>query len=137
MREIKFRAWDKKMKSMMHVAAIHFERQELMICKDPAEGRGVTWPFSDFELMQFTGLHDKNGREIYDGDVVLTGKYEDKKDDIFVVRWAHCGFVFDPIDEELDLEEIIFHEKSEIIGNIHENPELLSGKEALKEGGGR
>lgn len=126
MRIIKFRAWDKHFKEMASIICLNIGQfSEDHILKSKSHPYTYNQKFENVILMQFTGLHDKNGREIYDGDVVLTGKYEDKKDDIFVVRWAHCGFVFDPIDEELDLEEIIFHEKSEIIGNIHENPELV------------
>ena len=61
------------------------------------------------ELLQFTGLLDKNGKEIYEGDIV---RREDSLN--WIVKWEGQGF------EPIELE------KWEIIGNIHENPELLS-----------
>jgi hypothetical protein len=67
--------------------------------------------------MQFTGLHDKNGKEIYEGDIVKSGNFTDS-----VIYWR-CGFGtgegqdFTPLDQNV----------IEVIGNIYENPELLSG----------
>ncbi len=69
---------------------------------------------SDCVLMQFTGLRDKNGQEIYEGDIVAWHQFK------ITVEWnpmeARFGF---PTEYSLRQHEV------EIIGNIHENPELL------------
>ncbi len=65
MREIKFREWDKDSKLMDNVVRLEVDDSGHF---DTAEGYGNV--YHNFELMQYTGLHDKNGREIYEGDIV-------------------------------------------------------------------
>lgn len=68
---------------------------------------------------QFTGLHDKNGVEIYEGDVVRSETYNmDKKE----VRWSYT--YWSPFLYYMSSVEEYF----EVIGNIYENPELLNAK---------
>ena len=74
---------------------------------------------------QYTGLKDKNGTKIFDGDI---GR---RRDDIFLIDWSEekAAFVMifhDYICEILYLEEM--WDDAEVIGNIHDNPELLGGK---------
>jgi len=74
---------------------------------------------------QYTGLHDKNGKEIYEGDIVkidcptmkLTGK----------IKYSEMSAMFYIHDEIEDIEETLWYQKEEyeVIGNIYENPELL------------
>jgi len=82
-----------------------------------------------FVVMQFTGLHDKNGKEIYEGDIV---KYPDeaKINQIGVVVYRMAAYFFEAIggDDEgnQDIQPYEPHSKYyEIVGNIYENPELL------------
>jgi len=116
MREIKFRAWDKKEKKMGN-PTLHFGRPFTM-----EEFFRALKDIGNCELMQYTGLKDKNGKEIYEGDIV---KFE-SNDCIDKIMWSEkrLSFVFGG----MDLGLILHSRKNElliIIGNIYENPELL------------
>lgn len=129
MREIKFRAWDKNRNSMAY--------QEKMRIYD---GNEQAWDITVFKssgtigtfqscldnskevvLMQYTGLKDKNGKEIYEGDVVdmwNNGVHS-------VVEWYQSGYYLITRVKE-KVAEYMLHGKSVIVvGNIYENPELM------------
>ena len=118
MREIKFRVWDKINKDMFNVESINF--QERRVYKDTVSYR----KFEDIDLMQYTGLKDKNNKEIYEGDILFESFGERNYKVVFKngsFRTEFEGYFdeysFDLIDVVLDL--------CEIIGNIYENPELM------------
>lgn len=75
---------------------------------------------------QYTGLKDKNGREIWEGDVLT-----DKFGSIGVVEWRNCGFVVNFGDVDIFLISDCFDDSYQMwaIGNMHDNPELLKGGE--------
>lgn len=79
---------------------------------------------------QFTGLYDKNGKEIYEGDIVKI-KYQFDEDidqiKIGVIEYELNKFV--AIDEEAESYDINYCDEREVIGNIYDNPELLEVKE--------
>ena len=125
MREIKFRAWNKYAKKMQNPAFITFEG----VCMDYSQepGEGLDNCSDEYVLMQYTGLRDKNGVEIYEGDIVDAKTYPVH----LVVIWSFgaCGFVVNDyaIDDGTYLAELCRAdlEGLSVIGNIYSNPKLL------------
>ena len=126
----KFRAWTEEGK-VMYYDVYPFKDDTLLLSYDEIAFDEV--PASDFILMQSTGLKDKNGKEIYEGDIV---KYEagcntvteevayDKNFAGFGVRDANADIIFTfwELAEDIDLISL------EVVGNIYNNPGLLEGE---------
>lgn len=129
-REIKFRAWDKKEKFMYFFHDPHFEyeyRQMVLYWSNKRNEFELEFCGKEnIEIMQYTGLKDKNSKEIYEGDIIFDEDGEYSK--TVVISQAEepdpIGFFAKDIytDESYALCEV----DGEIIGNIYENPELLS-----------
>lgn len=128
MREIKFRVWDKKIKFMISWNKL-LEAYDLHNLLELTDKR--------FEIMQFTGLKDKNGKEIFEGDII------EYKNTNWVVRFEMGSFsLFTGIenlsesliekpktDNEMLADELgIWWTRCKVIGNKFENPELLEEK---------
>ena len=128
-REIKFRCWDKEgnnysgWKPQMIYPETFSEQVETPNCQFPHP-----YKTSRYEFMQYTGLKDKNGKEIYEGDICRLVPFEDNKHSEHMIGdrqvvWIdyHACFYF--------ADWVPLHwggfESIEIIGNIYENPELL------------
>ena len=111
MREIKFRAWDKEMKKMFEIMELHWI--------------GRKFEVAGCELMQFTGLLDKNGKEIYEGDILLSPfkNHYLVEWDKEAVRFAFIGYGKILVKGHYPVWQFI--KAYEVIGNIYENPELL------------
>ena len=107
-RIIKFRVWDNNFKHMLLANDIKFVDGRMIGAK------GVNWD-SKVAVMQYTGLHDKNGVEIYEGDVYIA--LNNKK----MVVEMPCIYY-----EEV--EGYFSYKTIEVIGNIYQNPELLGDK---------
>lgn len=119
--EIKFRAWNKKDKVMVDVAAMNFGPSGFWSLIEDADDAELQLADS-YELMQYTGLKDKNGREIYEGDVVKNeyGKVMEVQYDPRSAAFGVGDYYFGTIGSGKTLE---------VIGNIFDNPELLEGKQ--------
>jgi hypothetical protein len=111
MRDIKFRAWVRQQNKMLPPATIP------EICKS------YSMPLYWAEMMQFTGLRDKNGKEIFDGDIVKIDWKDSRYNPVIsVVKWDEQEAAFD-FGGGTASEVSWSHE---VIGNIYESPELLT-----------
>jgi uncharacterized phage protein (TIGR01671 family) len=146
MREIKFRAWDKDNKEMLYFDTLSWddEYDNLYFNGD------LHVPTYDLIFMQYTGLTDKNNKEIYEGDALKVnnpvhalipvetyiGTYTPKAGDIYIVKWLESGYTlmqtrnFKETASNLcgNIGNYSFwngHRSLEIIGNIYENPDIV------------
>lgn len=127
MRDIKFRVWDKDLK-LMHICgedihdSISFSQNNKAFYYNLQNGCGSLTENSSYVLMQYTGLKDKNGKEIYEGDIVYILSEDenatiiwDKDSTRYVIRFEGWCTDFDSY----------YGKDLEVIGNAYENPELL------------
>lgn len=141
MREIKFRAWQKYHKEMLEVINLTFNKGKITsLTVRYGENYGnISQIYSEIskdfglyedgkmilELMQYTGLKDKNGVEIYDGDCFRG------KSGVKIVKYKEGAFVTEykfnirGYEEVSILPLMVTSSESVVIGNIYENPELL------------
>ena len=114
MREIKFRAWHKEGAYMMPVEEIDFENK--LINKS-----GVWRWFNELVIMQSTGLVDKNGVQIFEGDIV-NHYWSNEVGESF----CHKTVIKNPFDYKVnEAMHLIYADELEILGNIYENSDLL------------
>ena len=122
-----FRAWTEEGKAMYY-GVYPFKDDTLLLSYDGFAFDEV--PASDFILMQSTGIKDKNGKEIFEGDVVKyeVGRYTYTEEVVYDKNFAGFGvkdadaniiFTFGELAEEIGLSSL------EVVGNIYQNPELL------------
>jgi len=126
-REIKFRAWLKEERKMVNVETLFIGINRL--CFGNSETEDLFFrDFEEVELMQYTGLKDKNGKEVYEGDIVKIielegyGEYCDQVKYTGKIEYCVSEFRIQPLNLKLSDESIV---EIEVIGNIYENKNLL------------
>ncbi|ECX6877778.1 hypothetical protein F6Y25_04000 [Listeria monocytogenes] len=126
MRAIGFRAFVKRKKKMLPVTDLCFNETEAVGvsgCGNAKCTLCVDWySFDDVVLMQYTGLKDKYGKKIFEGDIC----WEEHNECYGVVKFEDAKFLYLWENIAEDLWEVA--DSIEIYGNIHENPELLEEK---------
>lgn len=131
MRQIKFRVWDSERKQMYNLSENRFSFGLF-------EGhRAISWEdvfaeqHEELIPLQYTGLKDKNGREIYEGDVLhhhWNSGHDHMLETTSFVKWQNGAFLVDDkkrADWLLSMHTLAEWASVEVIGNIYENPELL------------
>lgn len=133
MREIKFRAWDKKNKKMVgdkHLEYLCVGKNDVIVLVEyepttdgtyePKSCRQLLNPeVNNLKLMQYTGLKDKNSKEIYEGDIVRGGNK------IYQIGFNEGTFTLNDNKGEIGIGLIKTEVSLEIIGNIYENKNLI------------
>lgn len=116
-RDIKFRAWikaDKRMEMCISVNPFHV-----------SDCDRLHWKHEEVELMQYTDLKDKNGKEIYEGDILSCGDGKVPTQILWVDDYGGWGAKNLKRNEIHAMDKYFKRYISEIIGNIYDNPELL------------
>lgn len=122
---LKFRAWDKNCKEMIHNVQETYG--------NGCSGKGSLEHCSfgeliedeNYILMQYTGINDQTGKLIYEGDIVKEYWAMPEKESPCEVVFKDGAFVLEPI-KECDIGKIFdFTQDTEVIGNVYDNPELL------------
>lgn len=128
----KFRAWMKSLKWMCDVTNISFDSKFVDICQqgDTERYTEMSVEFDEIELMQSTGLFDRNGKEIFEKDIL---DYKGRK---AIVKWhgSYASYIYRFVDELHERKPewdplYLAYMRCEVIGNVYENKELLEVEE--------
>lgn len=124
MNNLKFRVWDKANKEMLKIDVIDFFLKGIRVLEH--KDNSFFMKFSDVEIMQSTGLFDKNGVEIFEGDIVRnthTGS-------VGRVHWCvhNTGFFYYVEKDKKDYTVFRAKYNLEVIGNIYENKEKIQNE---------
>jgi uncharacterized phage protein (TIGR01671 family) len=130
MRAIKFRAWVPQVKEWLQDVTLKEAWQSGRALEDFGTSRyeaenisGISWEFDDLVFMQYTGLKDKNGVEIYEGDIVRTNH---SFVEVGEVKFQLGQFIMKYHSLANSLPRLVENKWTlEVIGNAYENPELI------------
>jgi uncharacterized phage protein (TIGR01671 family) len=136
MREYKFRVWDKRNKRMEEIDGANLYLADGKIYEVSAGSFGMECTFEKEDVteryipLEYTGLKDKSGEEIYEGDVLrITGRYFKKTiQENMAVEYDESRALFGVLDalHTVSLNNFDCEDDVEVIGNIYENADLLS-----------
>lgn len=118
MREIKFRVWDKKSKKIFKPMNICFREEEIETVHYADRGGVYLDKHEDYELMQFTGLKDKHGKDIYENDYL-----EGEGINVWWVKWGSGKYILQNIStgDIIDCNET-YTQRQKVTGNSCESP---------------
>lgn len=128
-REIKFRAWGHRLLSDEFEMSRPFDFKRYVTYNESAQERLYPFVGEETVFMQFTGLKDRHGVEIYEGDIIkyVTQYYGKRQERQKVVEWID-DMQDDSFGEPLSMGYRFHGSEIEVIGNIYENGELLNAK---------
>jgi len=143
-RQLKFRIWNNTDKEMYFSKPLEFRNLGYMDIEDGGDGlyglmghalttsKGIDTNKKEFIIQQFTGLKDKDGKEIYEGDIIIYNRaFEQErevKELISFVRYQEAKFGFDLTGFNGMFFDLCDEYNLEVVGNIFENSELLNNE---------
>lgn len=127
----KFRAWDKESQTMLDVSLMDFKKS-VLVGEHWKFGETNFMSFDDIKLMQTTGLFDKNGTEIFEGDALKNNDYPNQT---FICKHSRlqASFQAESLNGLLTLSLWKDEERDwQVLGNIYENPELVEAEHDIE-----
>ena len=127
MREIEFRAWDNLEKRMRKVVSLYWRDDKLVSAKLEGDNEPISIE-GRLVIEEWTGLYNRAGQKIYVGDILALYRKDGSIDNV-------CQVIWDELDDEYNWKPVgedswsdifsAFYDDYKVIGNIHENPELV------------